>query len=268
VRLLIYNRENKVEAAVRWVPVLVALMTAAFAAYLMMKGFKHIWKPSGGLVLLISVGLLLLVPFAVRPWIRRAAQGLENRRKHVSTLFKIPLIVSAALLSFAHGANDVANAIGPLAAIVGVAGSGAVASKVSVPLWVMAVGGLGISLGLMLYGPKLIRIVGKQLTRLDQTRAFCIALAAAVTVIIASILGLPVSSTHTAVGGVFGVGFLREFLANRPARLAWAPLKKREKRRLLVRRQQLVTIAAAWIVTVPSAGLIAGAVYDILSIWF
>ena len=194
---------------------------------------------------------------------------MDNRRKHISTLFNIPLIVSAALLSFAHGANDVANAIGPLAAIVSVAGSGAVASKVSVPLWVMAIGGVGISLGLMLYGPKLIRIVGKQLTRLDQTRAFCIALAAAVTVIIASILGLPVSSTHTAVGGVFGVGFLREMLANKPIRATpGAPLKKREKRRLLVRRQQLATIAAAWVVTVPSAGLMAGAVYFILSMWF
>jgi len=194
---------------------------------------------------------------------------LDNRRKHISTLFNIPLIVSAALLSFAHGANDVANAIGPLAGIVSVVGSGAVASKVSVPLWVMAIGGVGISLGLMLYGPKLIRIVGKQLTRLDQTRAFCIALAAAVTVIIASILGLPVSSTHTAVGGVFGVGFLREMLANKPIRATpGAPLKKREKRRLLVRRQQLATIAAAWVVTVPSAGLMAGAVYFILSMWF
>lgn len=268
VRVLIYQRDNKIAAAVRWVPVLVALMTAAFSAYLMMKGFKKIWKPSGNFVMLVSISLLLIVPFAVRPLTRRAANGLDNRRKHVTTLFNIPLIVSAALLSFAHGANDVANAIGPLAAIVSVAGGDAVGSKVSVPLWVMAIGGIGISLGLMLYGPKLIRVVGKQLTRLDQTRAFCIALAAAITVIIASILGLPVSSTHIAVGGIFGVGFLREMLANKPIREnPGAPLKKREKKRRLVRRQQLLTIAAAWIVTVPSAALLSGVIFFIISRW-
>ncbi|MCB1812990.1 MAG: inorganic phosphate transporter, partial [Candidatus Competibacteraceae bacterium] len=96
---------------------------------------------------------------------------------------------------------------------------GGVAGKAAIPLWVMVVGAIGISLGLMLYGPKLIRTVGSEITELDQTRAFCIAMAAAITVIIASQLGLPVSSTHIAVGGVFGVGFLREFLKANYARM-------------------------------------------------
>jgi PiT family inorganic phosphate transporter len=115
-------------------------------------------------------------------------------------------------LSFAHGANDVANAVGPLAAINEAVLHGAVAATASIPLWVMMVGAIGIALGLSLYGPKLIRTVGSEITELDQSRAFCIAMAAAITVIIATQFGLPVSSTHIAVGAVFGVGFLREYL--------------------------------------------------------
>jgi len=126
----------------------------------------------------------------------------------------VPLIFAAALLSFAHGANDVANAIGPLAAINDAVMTGGISVKAGIPIWVMAVGALGIALGLALYGPKLIKTVGSEITELDQMRAFSVAMAAAITVIIASQLGLPVSSTHIAVGGIFGVGFLREYLAS------------------------------------------------------
>jgi PiT family inorganic phosphate transporter len=122
------------------------------------------------------------------------------------------LIFAAALLSFAHGANDVANAVGPLAAINDAVQSHQVSTKAEIPLWVMLIGAIGISLGLLLFGPKLIKTVGSEITELDQMRAFSIAMAAAITVIIASQLGLPVSSTHIAVGGIFGVGFLREYL--------------------------------------------------------
>ena len=124
----------------------------------------------------------------------------------------MPLIFSAALLSFAHGANDVANAVGPLAAINEAVLQGAVAAKAAIPLWVLMVGAIGIALGLALYGPRLIKTVGTGITELDQMRAFCIAMAASITVILASQLGLPVSSTHIAVGAVFGVGFLREYI--------------------------------------------------------
>ena len=125
-------------------------------------------------------------------------------------LFTIPLVCAAAMLSFAHGANDVANAVGPLAAIVHTVEAGEVVSKVAIPIWVMVVGAFGISFGLLLFGPKLIRMVGEQITKLNPLRAYCVALSAAITVIIASWLGLPVSSTHIAVGSVFGVGFFRE----------------------------------------------------------
>lgn len=137
----------------------------------------------------------------------------------MNKLFTIPLIFAAALLSFAHGANDVANAVGPLAGIVDVLNAGQGGGKVAIPLWVMAIGAIGISIGLALFGPKLIRTVGSEITELDRSRAFCIALAAAITVIVASQLGLPISSTHVALGGVFGVGFLREFLEQRMSRV-------------------------------------------------
>src|SRR5690606_25852560 len=107
-------------------------------------------------------------------------------------------------------ANDVANAVGPLAAINDALVNLEVSGKASIPFWIMLVGAIGISLGLALYGPKLIKTVGQEITDLDKVRAFCIALSAAVTVIVASQLGLPVSSTHVAVGAVFGVGLLRD----------------------------------------------------------
>lgn len=105
-----------------------------------------------------------------------------------------------------------ANAIGPLAAINDALSADSVVMSANIPLWVMMVGALGLAVGLMLFGPRLIKTVGSEITELDKTRAFCIALSAALTVILASQLGLPVSSTHIAIGGVFGVGFLREYL--------------------------------------------------------
>jgi PiT family inorganic phosphate transporter len=148
----------------------------------------------------------------VRPLVFRAAAREAGTKAGVNRLFTLPLIFAAALLSFAHGANDVANAVGPLAAINDAILHGGIAGEASIPLWVMMVGALGIAIGLALYGPRLIRTVGSEITELDQMRAFCIAMAAAITVIVATQLGLPVSSTHIAVGAVFGVGFLREFL--------------------------------------------------------
>jgi PiT family inorganic phosphate transporter len=106
----------------------------------------------------------------------------------------------------------VANAVGPLAAVYDALANTAVSTKVAIPLWVMVVGGVGISIGLALFGPRLIKTVGSEITELDQMRAFSIMMAAAITVVIASQLGLPVSSTHIAVGAIFGVGFLREWL--------------------------------------------------------
>ncbi|WP_193182411.1 inorganic phosphate transporter [Nisaea sediminum] len=269
--------EDKLTAAKTWVPILIGLMACAFAAYMAMKGLKKIWHPS-----LFEIALYSLLAFAVsyflsKPYIARRVLKLENTRQGVYRLFDIPLIAGAALLSFAHGANDVANAVGPLAAIVSTAGEGAgISSNVTIPLWVMAIGAFGIAFGLGLFGPKLIAVVGEKITRLNSPRSYCVALSAAVTVLIATTLGLPVSSTHIAVGAVFGVGFLREFLENpntrklRPghklnatAEDAFNSKEYRSVRRL-VRRNFVISIAAAWIITVPASALLAAAVYAVL----
>jgi len=211
-------QEDKITAAKKWVPIYIAIMSWAFSSYLIVKGLKHIVKVPMPLAIVIGFAIAVGIYLFVKPLIAKKADTLANERESINQLFTIPLIFSAALLSFAHGANDVANAVGPLAGINDAIMSGEFGKKAPIPLWVMMVGALGISLGLALYGPKLIKKVGKGITELDQIRAFCVALAAAITVIIASALGLPVSSTHIAVGGIFGVGFLREYLMRLEAR--------------------------------------------------
>ncbi len=219
-------KEDKIAAAKTWVPIFVAIMSWAFVTYLTLKGLKKIWpsivdvlvflpdakKPSFLIAAIFGLIVAGIVYMIVKKTVANRAKNLENSRADINLLFTVPLIFAAALLSFAHGANDVANAIGPLAAISDAVMTGGISAKAGIPLWVMAVGALGIALGLALYGPKLIRTVGSEITELDQMRAFSVAMAASITVIIASQLGLPVSSTHIAIGGIFGVGFLREYL--------------------------------------------------------
>ena len=211
IKINLIYKEDKILAANRWIPVLVAIMATAFACYLSIKGLKRIWKPDFEIIIFIGLITFIIVWLIMSPIIKRQSQGMENRNRSLRILFKIPLICSAALLSFAHGANDVANAIGPLAAILHSVEMGTITAKALIPNWVMIIGAFGISLGLFLYGPKLIRMVGNQITKMNPMRAYCVALSAAITVIFASWLGLPVSSTHIAVGAVFGVGFFREY---------------------------------------------------------
>ncbi|AKV95968.1 inorganic phosphate transporter, PiT family [Marinobacter sp. DSM 26671] len=210
-KTVLYRREV-IPAARTFVPWLVAIMAWAFGTYLMIKGVKKIVKVDFLEATLIGLAAAAVVFFVMRTLVGRMASTMENSSAGVNTLFTWPLIFAAALLSFAHGANDVANAIGPLAAINDALSADSVVMSANIPLWVMMVGALGLAVGLMLFGPRLIKTVGSEITELDKTRAFCIALSAALTVILASQLGLPVSSTHIAIGGVFGVGFLREYL--------------------------------------------------------
>ena len=226
IKVTILHQKDMRAAAKKVVPILVAIMTAAFVTYLTLKGFKHIWpdltrlagflpqtkKPPFGIAALFGLVGGIVAYVLLRPSIARKVEGMANTRDAINLLFSVPLIFSAALLSFAHGANDVANAVGPLAAVNDALIHQAIAQKAAIPLWVMATGGLGIAVGLAMFGPRLIRTVGSEITELDPMRAFSIMLAAAITVIVASQLGLPVSSTHIAVGAVFGVGFLREWM--------------------------------------------------------
>jgi PiT family inorganic phosphate transporter len=273
IKSKIIYRDDKIAAARKWVPILVGIMAGAFSAYLALKGLKKIIKIDMPTALLIGAALGVLAWAVMIPVTRRQSQGLENRNKSLKVLFGIPLVVSAALLSFAHGANDVANAVAPLAAIVHASQSESFTGAVSIPFWVMVIGAFGISFGLFLFGPKLIRMVGGQITKLNPMRAYCVALSAALTVIIASWLGLPVSSTHIAVGGVFGVGFFREWDAERrirdqrlamPDREKFAPEERR--RRKLVRRSHFLTILAAWVITVPAAATLSALIFVLINV--
>ena len=267
IKARIIYQPDKIAAARKWVPVLVGIMSGAFAAYLALKGLKNLVKISMGTAMLLGLGIGIATWLVMIPVVRRQSEGLENRNKSLKVLFAIPLVVSAALLSFAHGANDVANAVGPLAAIVQASQTGDFTHDVSIPVWVMLIGAFGISFGLFLFGPKLIRMVGSQITKLNPMRAFCVALSAALTVIVASWLGLPVSSTHIAVGAIFGVGFFREWDTERRLRLSQdeadrprIPPEER-RRRKLVRRSHVMTIATAWVVTVPAAAFLSALIF-------
>lgn len=212
IKYTITYKGDKNQAAARMVPVLVALMAWAFGTFMLLKGVSQVIKLSfatsvmGGLVIALLVYLFLRAPIA------RKALNQPNSKDGVNALFTWPLVFAAALLCFAHGANDVANAIGPLAAIYEAFVSGEVATRAMTPLWIMLLGALGLSVGLALYGSRLILTVGKEITELDRMRAYSIAMAATITVIVASHLGMPVSTTHVTIGAVFGVGFLRELL--------------------------------------------------------
>ncbi len=283
IKFAILFKDDKLAAARRWVPVLVAILAGTFSAYLMLKGLKRIWKPDVAMVVLVAGGVFFVAYIWTRRRVARASQHMENRKKSVATLFTVPLICSAAMLSFAHGSNDVANAVGPLAAIVNALGTGEIAAKATLPLWVLFIGAVGISVGLALFGPKIIKLVGEKITKLNQVRAFCVALSAAITVIIASGFGLPVSSTHIAIGAVFGVGFLREAITNRSSNTTMNAMPvnaeslsevdegklfkkwKKQRKRKLVRRQHAFSIAAAWIITVPASALLSATLFFLLN---
>lgn len=252
-------KEDKVSAAKKWVPIFVAIMSWAFVTYITLKGLKKIWpsiidilvflphdnKPSFLIASIFGLIVAVIVYMIVKKTVAKRAHDLENTRAGINLLFTVPLIFAAALLSFAHGANDVANAIGPLAAINDAIMSGGISSKAGIPLWVMAVGAIGIVIGLALYGPKLIKTVGSEITELDQMRAFSVAMAASITVIIASQLGLPVSSTHIAIGGIFGVGFLREYLEAKKEKTIITyeqDILHDEKKRLKMHKTELSTL--------------------------
>lgn len=213
-RTITYKRDKQ-QAAKKVVPILISIISFAFILYLMQKGLLRLISIPIVAQLIIAFVISIAIFALSKPLIVKKADSINNTKDAIGEFFTIPLIFAAALLSFAHGASDVSNAIGPLAAIneaISSVADAAMGSKSPVPIWIMILGGFGISIGLALYGPRLIRTVGSEITELDKIRAFCIALSASITVLVASALGLPVSSTHIAIGAIFGIGFLREYL--------------------------------------------------------
>ncbi len=168
--------------------------------------------------------------------------------KAVERIFVFLQILSAAFVAFAHGANDVANAVGPLAAVISILQTGTVAMKSAVPVWVLGLGGVGIIIGLATWGWRVMLTIGKKITELTPTRGFSAEFATAMTLVLASKLGLPVSTTHTLVGGVLGVGFARGIKA--------------------LNLQVVGNIIISWIVTIPAGAFGAIIIYYLLKAVF
>ena len=243
VQKLILNTDNPLENAKKYVPFYMFLAGFMIALVTLFKGLKHVGiKFETSVSLMIAVGFGVLV-MAVGKWViskQKPVEG-ENKEFHyasVERVFAVLMVVTACGMAFAHGSNDVANAIGPLAAVVSVVGNnGVIEAKSSLPIWILLIGGFGIVLGLAIYGKRVMATIGKKITELTPSRGFAAELAAATTVVVASGTGLPISTTHTLVGAVLGVGMARGIAA-----LNLGVLKN---------------IAVSWVVTLPAGAILS-----------
>lgn len=243
VQKLILDTDNPFANAKRYIPMYMFAVGFLIAMVTILKGLKHVFKDAGfKLSFIESIGIAAVIGLAV------AAFGIfllnkvkyqedeNNRFASVEKVFAILMVFTACAMAFAHGSNDVANAVGPLAAVVNVIESGGVAAKSMMPSWILLLGGVGIVLGLATYGFKVIATVGKKITELTPSRGFAAELGAAGTVVLASGTGLPISTTHTLVGAILGVGLARGIGA--------------------LNLRVIGTIAMSWVITLPAgAGL-------------
>ncbi|TFH67886.1 inorganic phosphate transporter [Gammaproteobacteria bacterium LSUCC0057] len=223
VQRLILDHDNPFERAKRYVPFYMFLVGFLIAMVTLLKGLKHVLKDhqlalSFGDSLLIALVVGIVVALFGSYLLSRIKrdQSLEgsDRYANVERVFAILMVFTACAMAFAHGSNDVANAVGPLAAVVNVVQSGgSISAKVAMPSWILLVGGLGIVVGLATYGVKVMGTIGRKITELTPSRGFAAELGAAATVVLASGTGLPISTTHTLVGAVLGVGLARGIAA-------------------------------------------------------
>ena len=254
IRKTILTSDERWDAAKRWVPVFVWIMSCVFCAYLMLKWLKKIYHVYPQTAIVVLADFLLMVYAIMMYQYRKKTSIFKNGKKFINHLFNVPLIFAVGLLSFAHGANDVANAIWPLAAINDIIQSGTIWVKsIGIPFWIMWIWAIWLALWLAVFWARLIQTVWNEITKLNQTSAFSVALAAAITVMIASQLWLPVSSTHIAIGWIFGIGFLKEYRK----RLKW-------KTKDYIEKKMIKSIILAWIVTLPMSALIASAWYLVI----
>ena len=215
VQKLIIDTADPFANAKRYVPVYIFMVGFIISLVTMFKGLKHV-----GLDLttmqaylfsaLIGIGMALVSKIFINRIKHEPSEDKDFHYTNVEKVFAVLMIVTACAMAFAHGSNDVANAVGPIAAIVGIVESGGeIAAKSALPIWVLLLGGVGIVIGLVTYGHRVIATIGTNITELTPSRGFAATLAAATTVVVASGTGMPISTTHTLVGGVLGVGLAR-----------------------------------------------------------
>jgi PiT family inorganic phosphate transporter len=218
VQYLILDTEDPFTNAKRYIPFYMFAVGFFLSMVTILKGLKYVLKShqmelSFLQAIMIAVLIGLLVAGIGIYLLSRINQDKiadkDNRFSSVERVFGVLMIFTACAMAFAHGSNDVANAVGPVAAVISVVQSGVVGAKASVPPWILLLGGVGIVVGLATYGYKVMITIGKKITELTPSRGFAAEMAAAATVVIASGIGLPISTTHTLVGAVLGVGLAR-----------------------------------------------------------
>jgi len=239
----ILGRRRPTRAAIRVVPYIVFFAAAVVTLATLYKGLRHIiaeravWL-TGDVALLLSAGIGIACAILARVLIERCLRGkhmlpLPEQLDLVERIFAPLVVATSCSVAFAHGANDVANAVGPLAAVVDIVQTGAVKMKVSVPIWILALGGIGIVVGLSTFGYRVMHTVGNRITHITPSRGVAADIAATTTVLICTRLKLPVSTTHTLVGAILGIGLARGLGA--------------------VNRRVTRNIFGSWFVTVPAA---------------
>ncbi len=249
VRFKILDKEHPDREAKKYAPFLIFLVITILVLSFIYKGLKNLhfdlplfkaifYSAMAALIIAIISALLL----------RKLKLKNQLQMDFVEGIFRYLQIMTACYVAFAHGANDVANAIGPLAAIISIIRTHSVLMKVAVPIWVLAFGGGGIVLGLALFGMNVIKTVGEKITEITPSRGFSAEFGAATTVLVFSRLGLPISTTHTLVGAVIGVGFARGI----------------GSLNMLVIRD----IVVSWFITLPVAAIISVVVFEILKLIF
>jgi PiT family inorganic phosphate transporter len=228
--------------AKRYVPVYMFFAAFTITLVTILKGLKHVGldidlAESYMLATAIAVAIAIIGSIAIR---RIQSDPKAEKSQHfytVERVFGVLMVITACGMAFAHGSNDVANAIGPLAAVVSIATTGEIAAKSALPIWVLALGGGGIVIGLATFGRHVIATVGKKITQLTPSRGFAAELAAATTIVIASGTGIPISTTHTLVGAVLGVGLARGIEA--------------------IDLRVVARIFVSWVVTIPAGAFLA-----------
>jgi PiT family inorganic phosphate transporter len=253
VRNKILRSETPEKMAMRWSPYLIGAVLVVIVLSFIFKGLKNLHLDLG-----LTQAIAIALPCAAaggllgRLWLnyllRRDLQRQEQTTAPLQSFFAHLQVMTACYVAFAHGANDVANAIGPLAAIFSVVKTGSVAMQIEVPVWMLAVGGIAVGGGLFAFGSRVMETIGGKITEVTPVRGFCAEFGAATTILVCSRLGLPVSTTHVLVGAVVGVGFMRGmgFLDMRLLR----------------------NIASSWIITLPFTMVLAIVLYKLLTLFF
>jgi len=218
IQRLVMNTQDPLANAKKYGPFYLFIVGFIIALVTIKKGLKHIGLDvNGGIEFVYAAFVGIIIALIGMMLIRRVKfdKSLVTRSHFVNVerIFAVLMVFTASAMAFAHGSNDVANAVGPMAAVISIAQSGELASKAALPSWVLLVGGIGIVFGLATLGYKVIATVGKNITELTPTRGFSAEIGAATTVVLASYTGLPVSTTQILVGAILGVGLARGIAA-------------------------------------------------------